>query len=137
MALTGNEPINAANLRELSESGRLGGTVLFETDSKPNWNSSYGDRKDNAMSESVYGFVHIDVYFAAYRGDGVVRTCIASVPMKAANVTAATEDGSYGSTVEVNGIDSGNDTFGSTNIKIKNNGKTIYGYGIIKVIGYK
>lgn len=150
MALTGNEPINAANLRELSESGRLGGTVLFERET-PVWEkidyTQYTNIAECDLSQSVYDFDHIVVVCLANSSSSSVGSWYdfyaghIEVPTGSIGFTKSFETFSDGSlSVTTHGPVHGyNNGYGDLDFNFSNGGRhlSLRGVGIFKVIGYK
>lgn len=81
MAIKGDEPISAANLKNLADGGMLGGGVVLFEDPNANYNTNTGINTAN-LTKSIWDFDHIDIYIF----NKSFYQFIERVPVKAVNL---------------------------------------------------
>lgn len=126
MAIKGDEPISAANLKNLADGGVLGGGVVLFEHPNASYNDNNGVYSAN-LTQSAYGFDRVDVYIF-YKWFYVT---IVSVPCKAMKmddkIGSFSPDTSNAVTLE----------FSDGGRKLTLNSDSSRGAKFVKVVGYR
>lgn len=126
MAIKGDEPISAANLKNLADGGMLGGGVVLFEHPNASYNDNNGVYSAN-LTQSAYGFDRVDVYIF-YKW---FYATIVSVPCKAMKmddkIGSFSPDTSNAVTLE----------FSDGGRKLTLNSDSSRGAKFVKVVGYR